>query len=142
MQNTLIDTLKQLSGQIDRWDRTRQSEPKLTGVQQAILLHLLGQKEREIYAVDLHKALGLSRSSISAALKGLEQKGCLTILRDPSDDRRKQLILSDSACRMRAQLEQEQQQREQALCRGIPPGQLAEIRRGLEIMLQNLKTES
>ena len=141
MQNTLIDTLKQLSGQIDRWDRTRQSEPKLTGVQQAILLHLLGQKEREIYAVDLHEALGLSRSSISAALKGLEQKGCLTILRDPSDDRRKQLILSDSACRMRAQLEQEQQ-REQALCRGIPPGQLAEIRRGLEIMLQNLKTES
>ena len=69
----------------------------LSPTQEVLLHYLLTHCQQDIYGTDLQAVLGISKSSVSAALKALRQNGYLTLQDDPRDDRKKQIILTGKA---------------------------------------------
>ena len=97
MQENLMWTLKQLHLTLEQYGRTTMKDLDLSPTQSAVLHYLLAQKGQVVYAVDLHELLGISKSSVSSALKSLKQKGYLTTAGDPVDDRKKRIALTPKA---------------------------------------------
>lgn len=89
----------------------------------------------------LHKEFGVSKSAISSTLKNLQEKGYLKERRHPEDDRKKQIILTDKAYALKAQLDQELAEQQACLCEGIPPQRLAALENELHSMLHNVRQQ-
>ena len=106
-----------------------------------MLQYLLGHRNRKVYGVELHETLGLSKSSVSATLKALRQKGYLRMREDPKDDRKKQILLTEQADRAGLLLQECLLSQQERLCGGIPEQRLAELAEDLDRMLRNVKQE-
>ena len=105
MHKNLMWTLKQLHLSLEQYGRTTMKDLDLSPTQSAVLHYLLAQKGQIVYAVDLHEILGISKSSVSSALKSLKQKGYLTTAGDPVDDRKKRIALTQKAMDMEQAIE-------------------------------------
>ena len=88
LQSNLIWTVRQLAVLLEQYGKARMEALDLSPTQGIVLQYLLGHREREIYGVELHETLGLSKSSVSATLKALRQKGYLRMREDPKDNRK------------------------------------------------------
>ena len=95
-----------------------------------------------MYAADLRESIGISKSSVSSALKSLKQKGYLTTAEDPVDGRKKRIALTQKAMDMERTIEASLQEQQRRLCRGIPPQRLERLQDDLTIMLGNIRNES
>lgn len=141
LQSNLIWTVRQLAVLLEQYGKARMETLDLSPTQGIVLQYLLEHREQEVYGVELHEMLRLSKSSVSATLKALRQKGYLRMREDPKDDRKKQILLTEQADRA-GQLLQECLRSQQArLCGGISEQRLAELAEDLDRMLRNVKQE-
>lgn len=142
MQENLMWTLKQLYLSLEQYGRIQMKDFDLSPTQSAVLHYLLTQKEQAVYAVDLHEILGISKSSVSSALKSLKQKGYLTTAGEPADDRKKRIALTQKAIDMEKAIETSLQEQQMQLCQEIPPQRLKWLENDLAVMLMNIRNES
>ena len=97
--------LKQLHISLEQYGRLQMKEMELSPTQGIVLQYLLSAGQEPIYAVDLHEALGVSKSTISATLTALREKGYVQLEGNPEDDRKKQILLTDKAVAMGEKLD-------------------------------------
>ena len=134
-------TLKQLYLALEQQGKLRLKNIDLSPTQGVVLHYLLTHKEQDIYGVDLHTILGISKSSISSTLKALKQKGYLKMKVNPLDDRKKQIVLTDKAYNAQQLIDSGLIEQEKILCKEIPEQRLEFLEKDLDKMLCNLKSE-
>lgn len=142
MRENLMWMLKQVHLSLEQYGQTKMKDLELSLTQSAVLHVLLAQKEGAMYAADLRESIGISKSSVSSALKSLKQKGYLTTAEDPVDGRKKRIALTQKAMDMERTMEASLQEQQRRLCRGIPPQRLERLQDDLTIMLGNIRNES
>lgn len=120
MKQNLLCTFKQLQLALEQYGKVQLKELDLSTTQGMVLYYLLTQKGRRLCAVDLHTALGLSKSAVSSTLKGLRQKGYLDVEVDPADDRKKRIVLTAKARQVEAALDAGLERQQRELCADIP----------------------
>ena len=96
MHKNLMWTLKQLHLSLEQYGKIQLQDMDLSPTQGILLHYLLTHKGQDIYGVDLHTTLGISKSSVSSTLKALKQKGYLRMKENPLDDRKKQIVLTEN----------------------------------------------
>lgn len=141
MQQNVMWTLKQLYLALEQQVKLRLKNIDLSPTQGVVLHYLLTHKEQDIYGVDLHTILGISKSSISSTLKALKQKGYLKMKVNPLDDRKKQIVLTDKAYNAQQLIDSGLIEQEKILCKEIPEQRLEFLEKDLDKMLCNLKSE-
>lgn len=141
MQQNVMWTLKQLYLALEQQGKLRLKNIDLSPTQGVVLHYLLTHKEQDIYGVDLHTILGISKSSISSTLKALKQKGYLKMKVNPLDDRKKQIVLTDKAYNAQQIIDSGLIEQEKILCKEIPEQRLEFLEKDLDKMLCNLKSE-
>ena len=141
MSQNILWTLKRLHLAMEQYGKLRMHQADLTPTQAAVLCDLLAYKERGNCGVDLHTRLGISKSCVSATLKALKQKGYLCLKENPTDDRKKQIILTQKAYDAEGAIHAGVAAQQDLLCRRIPRQRLEGLARDLEQMLRNLQTE-
>lgn len=139
MQQNVLWLLKQLQLSLEQYEKIQMKELDLSPTQAILLHHLLLHKGQDIYSADLHQTLCISKSSVSSALKALQQKGYVTVQKNIWDDRKKQLILTDQADGAKEALCAHLLKQNQQLCRQIPAQRLQLLADDLEQMIRNLK---
>ena len=142
MSRNMIWTLKQLHLAIEQYGKMQMQHTDLTPTQAALLYYLLTHREQEAYGIQLHATLGISKSSISSTLKLLRKKGYLRMREEPSDDRKKQIVLTPKAYGAEQRIRAGLMAQEKLLLRQIPEQRLGCLAEDLEQMLRNLKTET
>lgn len=142
MQGNLMWTLKQLHLSLEQYGRLQMKAIDISPTQGIVLQYLLSQKSQAMYAVDLHAALGISKSTVSSTLRGLKQKGYLIMTENPADDRKKQIVLTDKAFDMKKTIDVSLQEQQKQLCKAISPQRLKWLEDDLTIMLTNIRNES
>lgn len=141
MHKDLLWTLKQLHVSLEQYGRSQMKDLNISPAQWTMLHYLLSKKDQLVYAVDLHTALEISKSTVSSTLKALKKNGFIALMENPDDDRKKQIALLDKAYRIEETLETSIKQRYRQLCKGIPEEHLVWLERDLAIMLSNIQNE-
>ena len=141
MQKDIIWTLKKLHLCMEQYGRMQMENIDLSPTQAVLLHYLLTHKEQELYAIDLHTKLGISKSYISSTLKELKQKGYLYMKIDPKDDRKKQIILTEKAYKAEQLIKKSIMQQQKFLCQEIPERRIDRLESDLNKMLCNLQKE-
>ncbi len=126
---------------MEQYGKIHMRRADLTTTQAAVLHDLLAYRERENYGVDLHTRLGISKSCVSCALKALKQKGYLCLKENPTDDRKKRIILTPKAYDAEQELRAGMAAQQALMCRHIPRQRQESLARDLQQMLRNLQTE-
>lgn len=141
MQQNVMWTLKQLYLTLEQHGKLQLKNIDLSPTQGVVLHYLLAHKEQDIYGVDLHTTLGISKSSISSTLKALKQKGYLKMKVNPLDDRKKQIVLTEKAYKAQQLIDSGLIEQQKILCKEIPEKRLELLEKDLDKMLCNLKRE-
>lgn len=142
MREKIMWKLKQLHISLEQYGRLQMKEMELSPTQGIVLQYLLSAGREPIYAVDLHEALGVSKSTIFATLTALREKGYVQLEGNPEDDRKKQILLTDKAVAMGEKLDASLQWQERQLCRGISSQRLKSLEEDLTMMLANVRQET
>lgn len=142
MSRNMMWTLKQLYLAMEQYGQIQMRHTDLTPAQAALLYYLLTHKDQGNCEIQLHTTLGISKSSISSTLKTLRLKGYLCMEKNPSDDRKKQIILNPKAYEAEQSIRASLIAQEKLLYNQIPEQRLWQLAEDLEQMLRNLKTET
>lgn len=142
MREKIMWKLKQLHISLEQYGRLQMKEMELSPTQGIVLQYLLSSRQEPIYSVDLHEALGISKSTISATLTVLREKGYVQLEDNPEDDRKKQILLTDKAVAMGEKLDASLQWQERQLCRGISSQCLKNLEDDLTMMLANVRQKT
>ena len=121
--------------------KERMKDLGLSTPQSLALNYLFSRAGQEVCATELHALFGVSKSTISASLKGLREKGYVEMSGVPGDDRKKRIVLTDKAYAVKQEIDAGLMEQERRLCRGIPPGRLEALEADLETMLRNVRPE-
>lgn len=141
MQRNLMWTLKRLHLALEQYGKIQMQDMDLTPTQSIMLYYLLMHKGQDIYGVDLHTTLGISKSSVSSTLKALKQKGYLRMKENPLDDRKKQIVLTEKACDTEKVIHSKLLAQQKRLCQEIPKQRIQWLEEDLNQMLCNLEKE-
>lgn len=141
MENTILLLLKQLNLCLEQYGRDHMKNLDISPSQSLALDYLFSQKSHAVYATELHEKFGISKSAISATLKGLKQKGYLKMVINPEDDRKKQIVLTSKAYEIKKQIDAGLLEQQARLCRQIPEQHLEILENALQIMIHNIKQE-
>ncbi len=139
MSQTIMYTLKQIYIAMEQCGKIQMQHMDLTPAQAALLYYLLTHRDQENYGIQLHATLGISKSSISSTLKALRQKGYLCVKENPSDDRKKQIVLTQKAYDAEESIRDGMIAQQKLLCSKIPEQRLWQLEEDLKQMLLNLK---
>ena len=142
MSQNMMWILKQLYLAMEQYGKMQTRHTDLTPTQATLLYYLLTHKEQENHVIKLHTALGISNASISATLKALRRNGYLCMEEDPSDDRKKQIILTQKAYDAEPRIGAGLAAQQKRMCNQISAPRLLQLAEDLEQMLRNLKTET
>lgn len=142
MERNLMWILKQLHLSIEQDGKNQMRDMDLSPTQGIVLYYLLANKGEDLYGMDLHALLGLSKSSVSSTLKSLKQKGYLTTQGNPMDDRKKRIILTQKAYDAEQMLYEHLLAQQERLCSGIPEQHIHWMEQDLDQMMLNLKQEA
>ncbi len=104
-----------------------------------ILGYLNHFRDRDIYQKDLEKQVGLTKSSISAILSGMERKGYLERQSVKSDARLKKVVITEEGIRVSQKLHSTIEEVDRNFTRGIAEEEQAELLRLLQIVNQNMR---
>lgn len=138
MQDSLLWTFKKLHYLLEQYGKTAMKNLELTPTQSVILLCLLQNENRQCYAVNLHDELGLSKAAVSDNLKELKKKGYLRMEGEPSDDRRKRLVLTEQAYDTQRKILAILQKQKQTLCGGLSEERVRQLEEDLRVMTVNV----
>lgn len=141
MQQNIMWTLKQLHLTLEQYGKMRMQDMDLSPTQGILLHYLLLHKGQDLYGVDLHTTLGLSKSSVSSTLKALKQKGYIITKENPQDDRKKQIVLTEKAYSTELQISAGLNAQQERLCQEISPQRMQRLEKDLEQMLYNARKE-
>lgn len=136
----LISLLKQANIFLDQYEREALRGSEITPAQSHMLNYLLKFPEQTYSATDIRLDTGVSKAAISSSLKGLKQKGYITIRQVPEDERKKEILLTPKALDIRRRVDEHMRRRE-CLCRGISREELETMEDGLEKIVDNMKQE-
>lgn len=131
--------LKQLKASLEQYDRHHVHDLDITSGQCILLNYLMSRKQESLSSTDVHRAMGISKATVSNLLKSLRKKGYLIMEGDGQDDRRKRLILTEKAYDMQPQIEAALKKRGEDICEEIPGEELMVMEQVLDRMLSNLK---
>ena len=141
MEKTIMLLLRQLHLSLEQRGKERMKDLGLSTPQSLALNYLFSRAGQEVCATELHALFGVSKSTISASLKGLREKGYVEMSGVPGDDRKKRIVLTDQAYAVKQEIDAGLMEQERRLCRGIPPGRLEALKADLETMLRNVRPE-
>lgn len=142
MPQNILRTLKQLYLTTKQHGKIQMQRTDLTAPQANLLCYLFTHQGQGNYGIQLHTALGISRSFIFSALKILRQKGYFSMKGDPLDDGKKQIILTPKAYDAEQKICSGLIAQEKLLCSQISKQRLRQLADDLERMLRNLRTET
>ena len=142
MEINIALLLKQLFLSLEQYARKQMKDFNISPSQGLALNYLFSQKDRTVYATDLHAQFGISKSAVSSTLKGLKKKGYLQMISTPEDDRKKQITLTAKAYAIKKQMDTSFVQLQNRLCQGISPENLEKLENELTIMLQNMRQQT
>lgn len=137
----LISLLKQANIFLDQYEREALRGFEITPAQSHMLNYLLKFPEQTYSATDIRLDTGVSKAAISSSLKGLKQKGYITIRQVPEDERKKEILLTPKALDIRRRMDEHMRRRRECLCRGISREELETMEDGLEKIVDNMKQE-
>lgn len=112
---------------------------ELTCIQQQVMGYLSRNRDRALFQRDVEQEFRIRRSTASALITSLEQKGYLLRKAVDYDARLKQLILTDRALVLADAVEQHIRQIEQRLMAGITPADLLAFFRVVDQLKNNLR---
>lgn len=118
------------------------AEYGITGVQSRVLHYIQENSAKgAVFQRDVERAFGLSRSTTTGILQLLERDGVLLRQAVPEDARLKSLVPTEKAAEIEACVHACIQRNEEALTRGISPGQLQVFLEVAQRMAENLDAE-
>lgn len=141
MRGNLVWTVKLLYVSNENYIHSQANNGDISLTQAMILRLLYSLDGSEVYAVDLHNALRISKASVSSAIKMLKKNGYLKITVDSSDDRKKKLVLTEKAYSVQDTIAYSLQKQQELLCQNIPADHLPWLEEDLNIMISNLKNK-
>lgn len=111
---------------------------ELTRMQRFTIGFLYRNRNKEMYQKDIEAEFAISRATASNMLAVMERKGLL--IREPveHDARLKRLVLTDLSLKIHRQVEQDIQETEELLVKGLSDRDKKCLHRYLDIMIQNL----
>lgn len=133
--------LKKLSLGIDTEINARTPENDLPAAQCNILGYMLNHPGRRLRSTDLHKALGISRATVSGTLKRMRSSGYIVFSNVPGNNREKYLILTEKALKKHDEMMKCFMEIETVLYSGFTEQEIGLLEKLLQKMLCNLKME-
>lgn len=134
--------LKILHIQIEERANTVVEQYNLTAAQSDILGYILENRNSRPNSTTIHKQLHLSRATVSALVKKLRAKGFLEFEENPSDDRQKQIIVTEKAKQVEKALECKFEKMQESLFWNISKQEIESMENILERMLENLQRKN
>ena len=132
--------VKQLSLALDQYERAQLRDLGIT-LPQGMILHYLFDHRETVCAAQLHKQFGCSKSTVSATLQVLQQKGFVTTEASTRDERMKIIRLTDKAFAVQRRMQEELRSVGTRLCRSVPRERLELLEHDLQSMLANIQQE-
>ncbi|MGN1101510.1 MAG: MarR family winged helix-turn-helix transcriptional regulator [Huintestinicola sp.] len=108
MHKNAMDILtgsKCLSQQVDNMINSMLSDRSLTASQSRILIYVIIHEGEHIYPADIHRALDISKPTVTGLLKKLKHNGYLTIDGSASDERHKIITATEKAYQHKAEID-------------------------------------
>lgn len=133
--------LKKLSLGIEMEINARTPENDLPAAQCNILGYMLNHPGSKIRSTDIHRALGISRATVSGTLKRMRGNGYIGFEEVPGNDREKYLVLTERALRKHDEMVKCFMSVEAVLYRGFTKQETELLEELLKKMLCNLKEE-
>ena len=134
--------LKKLNLSIEAAINTRAPEGDLPAAQCNILGYMMNHPEEKIRSTDVHKALGISRATVSGTLKRMRSNGYVVFEDAPGNDREKFLVVTEKARRKQDEMVKCFISVETTLYRGFTVQEKQILEALLQKMLRNLKKET
>lgn len=132
-------SINRLSNHIRSRSNLIQKRIGITGVQGNILYYILMESQiRTIYQRDIEKEFSLKAPTVTEILKILEQKELIRREVDKEDTRRKKIIFSDKASKIKDEIEKEIKESEDILLKGVTESERKEFLRIAGKMLENI----
>lgn len=94
-QEDMLMTIKKIDIALDRQIGRRMADWELSTSQTYLVLYILKNHEEGTYITDLHRELGISKSTISQILKKVREKGYLAFQDGQEDDRMKRIVVTE-----------------------------------------------
>lgn len=112
--------INKISVRLRRRSNIVQEAIGITGGQGKILHYILVDgREHSVYQRDIEEEFGFRPATVTEYLKALEQKGLISRIPDEKDARWKKIVFTPKADTIRQALEQEIEETESLLLRGI-----------------------
>ena len=128
-----------LSHKVKKRLNARLADLGVNGMQSRVLHYILERtQEGSVFQKDLEEAFGLSRSTTTGMLQGLERDGLLRRESVPYDARLKRLVPTQRARELDGQVQACAREIEGLLCRGISLGQVQLFLETAAKMMENL----
>ena len=126
--------------EIDHYQEQGYGE-NITGTNRYILLHLAHNTDRDIFQRDLEEVFSVRRSTMSAILLRMEEKGLLTRTSVGHDARLKKITLTEKGERLHKQMERSVDAMEEKLIVGLSHEEQTLLFALLEKVRWNLEDE-
>ena len=113
--------MKRISTRLTAQIETRLGQKTMTGVQVYFLVYILRHHPKGTYLTELYREIGISKSTLSALIKKMEEKEYLYIHTDSEDIRKKKVLPTAKLIGEGDQLLREVDQMESELFSGLNP---------------------
>ena len=117
----LLFMMKRISTRLTAQIETRLGQKTMTGVQVYFLVYILRHHPKGTYLTELYREIGISKSTLSALIKKMEEKEYLYTHTDSEDIRKKKVLPTAKLIGEGDQLLREVDQMESELFSGLNP---------------------
>ena len=126
---------------LHKHDGVHEGESSISYANGRIIRYLLAREGEDVYQKDLEKEFGITRSTASRVLSGMEDNGLITRHGVPQDARLKKLMLTPRAKQMGEAMRKASLQSDQVLFRGFTEAEKRQLLDYLQRMGENLEQE-
>ena len=110
----------------------------ITAAQGRVLMYIANSPEKNIFAADLHKRLCISKPSVSALIKKLRKSGYICCSGCESDERYKNLSVTDKGRKVAQLISQHMENTENSAFDNFTDGEINEFMRLQKKLLNNI----
>lgn len=118
------------------------SDDCLTFPDRQVCKYLFCNADKPIYQKDVEKTFSLRRSSASAQLSKMEEKGLLIRISEDSDKRLKRIVLTQKAKEITSSACKEMEAIEELVVKGLTKAEVSTLLKILDKMQRNLISET
>lgn len=140
MKEIRIDYLiRQVNTYLIQYGKEHMGKLDMTPAQSMVLSYMLVRGKKEYCQTELCEEVGLSKATMCVVIKALCKRSYLRMEREPSDIRKKKILLTDRAFEAREEIEGCLKERTNCMFRGIPASDRETLERALDQMVENLR---